>query len=278
MDMRRLIAVSLLCACATWPSAAQDNTGDAARRKTLDFILDTYVRDGLVYYRALKAERERLDGYVSSLAGVSLDNASRETQLAFWLNTYDALVLKTVVDHYPIPRRSQDYPAGSIRQIPGAFERTAHRVAKRMMTLDDIEQKVLAGFKEPRAFFAIGRGAIDSGRLRSEAFAPETLEAQLGEVAAECVSHAQCLDIDRTNNEVAVSSIFSWRAPDFVAAYAGSARGVFASRSPIERAVFAFVEPRLLATEKEFLAKNEFKVVYRPFNWELNDLTGRGGR
>jgi hypothetical protein len=36
--------------------------------------------------------------------------------------------------------------------------------------------------------------------------------------------------------------------------------------------------PKLLATEKEFLAKNTFQVVYKPFDWTLNDLTGRGGR
>ena len=46
----------------------------------------------------------------------------------------------------------------------------------------------------------------------------------------------------------------------------------------IERAVLAFVEPRLLTTEKEFVAKNTFQVAYKPFDWTLNDLTGRGGR
>jgi hypothetical protein len=53
---------------------------------------------------------------------------------------------------------------------------------------------------------------------------------------------------------------------------------MFASRSPIERALLAFVQPRLLTTEREFLAKNDFKMVYKPFDWGLNDLTGRGGR
>ena len=47
-----------------------------------------------------------------------------------------------------------------------------------------------------------------------------------------------------------------------------------AQRSPIERAIVAFVAPRLLPLEKEFLQKNEFKVTYHPFDWRLNDLTG----
>jgi hypothetical protein len=31
--------------------------------------------------------------------------ATRDEQLAFWLNAYDALVLRTVADHYPIQGR-----------------------------------------------------------------------------------------------------------------------------------------------------------------------------
>ena len=54
---------------------------------------------------------------------------SRDEQIAFWLNAYNALVLKTVIDHYPILGRSSDYPPKSIRQISGAFERLPHRVA-----------------------------------------------------------------------------------------------------------------------------------------------------
>ena len=48
--------------------------------------------------------------------------------------------------------------------------------------------------------------------------------------------------------------------------------------TPIERAILAFIEPHILTTEREFLEKNQFKVVFKPFDWSLNDLTGRGGR
>ena len=49
---------------------------------------------------------------------------SREQQMAFWLNAYNAFVLQTVIDHYPVRGKSAEYPAGSIRQIPGAFDKT----------------------------------------------------------------------------------------------------------------------------------------------------------
>jgi hypothetical protein len=72
-----------------------------------------------------------------------------------------------------------------------------------------------------------------------------------------------------------VSSIFSWRERDFASAYGDSSDPLFATRGPMERAVLAFVKPRLLTTELEFLERNEFKVEYIPFDWSLNDLTGR---
>jgi hypothetical protein len=244
----------------------------------LDAILDTYVRDGEVYYRALKQDRSRLDAFVNQLAGVSTDAMPRGEQIAFWINAYNALVLRTVIDHYPIQGRAAAYPQKSIRQIPGAFERLTHRVAGRTLTLDQIEQDVLAEFHDPRVYLALGRGAEGGGRLRSEAYAAANLDRQLVEVAAECVGRQGCIHVDRDANRASASPLFSWREKDWVAAYADRAPAIFAGRSPIERSVLAFVWPNLLTTEKELLEKNGFQLAFGTFDWRLNDLTGRGGR
>ena len=87
---------------------AQESTD---RYKALDEVLDLNVRDGLVYYRTLKAQRGRLDRHISGLAQVSISSAPREEQIAFWINAYNAIVLQTVVDHYPITQRTREYPA-----------------------------------------------------------------------------------------------------------------------------------------------------------------------
>jgi Protein of unknown function, DUF547 len=276
--MRSLRSYVFALACFTIAAPAAQESTEAVRSKTFDQILDLYVRNGDVYYRAIKSERAKLDSYVNQIAAAPVDKLPREEQIAFWLNAYNALVLRTVADHYPIQGHSPAYPAKSIRQIPGAFERLPHRVAGRTLTLDQIEQTVLSAFHDPRVYFALGRGAVGSGRLRSEAFTPARLEEQLADVAAECVTRAQCLTIDRENGKVGASSIFSWREKDFTAAYADKAPAGFAPRSPIERAVITFVLPRLLTTEKEFVAKNTFQLTYTTFDWTLNDLTGRGGR
>jgi hypothetical protein len=275
--MRLVLVICLVMALAPLPSAGQESAA-AAERKVFDSILDQYVRDGLVYYRALKAERGRLDRYVASLAEASIDAAPREERLAFWLNAYNAIVLQTVITHYPITRQSKEYPERSIRQIPGAFERLPHRVARRMLTLDQIELTMLAPFKDPRVYFGISRGAVGGGRLRSEAFTPELVDMQLAAAAGECVTRAQCVELNRAANRLTISSIFSWRSADFIAAYADAAPSRFATRSPIERAALAFVAPKLLTIEKELVDKNEFTIAFKPFDWSLNDLTGRGGR
>jgi len=269
----RLFVVAMLAVCGVTVGHGQESRSQSG----YDEILDLYVRDGEVYYRALKSDRGKLDAFVSHL-GAASDPASRDERAAFWINAYNALVLRTVIDHYPIQGRSAAYPQKSVRQVPGAFERLTHRVAGRTVTLDQIEQTILAEIGDPRIFFALGRGAEGGGRLRSEAYAASRLETQLSEAAGECVSRQQCIVIDREANTVAMSPVFSWREKEFTAVYAGRAPTMFENRSPIERAVLAFVQPKLLTTEKEFLEKNTFKMSYAPFDWKLNDLTGRGGR
>jgi hypothetical protein len=248
---------------------------EEARRQGYDQLLDTMVRDGLVYYRALKSDRSRLDAYVSSLRTASLASASANEQKAFWINAYNAIVLQTVINHYPIQQRSREYPPRSIRQIPGAFERMAHQVAGRALTLDQIEQTVLPTFSDPRMLFALGRGAMGSGRLRSEAYTGGNIERHLSEMATECVTRTQCFSTDRGANVVRFSSIFSWREKEFVAAFEQKAPAMFSTRSPVERAMLAFVGPKLLTTERDFLDKNEFRIEFIPLDWSLNDLTGR---
>jgi len=274
--MYRVVCLFLAIGLSLAAPSAQES--EAARRKNLDQVLDLYVRDGLVYYRALKAERSKFDAYIGTLASVTLDAMPRDEQIAFWLNAYNAVVLQTVIDHYPIAQRTPQYPPHSVRQIPGAFERLPHRIAGRTVTLDQIEQTILSGFHDPRLYLALGRGSIGGGRLRSEAFAAGRLDAQLQEVSDECVTRSQCVQVDREANKLTVSAIFSWREKDFVAAYADKAAEPFATRAPVERAVLAFIQPKLLMTEREFLDKNQFQMAYRPYDWSLNDLTGRGGR
>jgi hypothetical protein len=271
VGMRRALVPLLAVVLAAAVVTAQEFTpapGAELLHRPLDQILDVNVRDGLVYYRALKAERGRLDRYIASLnvPAATYDKWSKGQQMAFWVNAYNAFVLQTVVNHYPL--------TGTIKQIPGAFDRNAFHAAGRSVTLDQIEKTILPAFKEPRLYLALGRAAAGSGRLRSEAYTAERLDKQLSEIEAEFVTNRSLFRTDRAAGVVSVSPILSWREAEFVAAYADKADAAYAQRSPIERAIIAFVVPHLLPLEKDLFKKNEFRVTFLEMDWRLNDLSG----
>jgi hypothetical protein len=246
--------------------------------KPFDEILDTYVRDGYVYYNALKIERAKFDRYVASLEATPADTVNKwapSRQLAFWINTYNALVLQTVIDHYPIRGKSADFPPNSIRQVPGAFERHQFKAGGRTFTLDSLEKDVIAPFGDARAVLALGRGSVSSGRLKSEAYAADRIDQQLDEMTRELVSRFKLVKVDVPNNELSVSALFSWREAVFTSVWASRANPQYAARSPLERAVLAMIDPLLVPNEKTFLSKNQFKMTFQDFDWTLNDLAIR---
>jgi len=272
VPMRRVLLPVLAVVLASAVLVAQEFTpapGADPLHRPLDQILDVNVRDGLVYYRALKSDRGRLDRYIASLnvPAATYDKWSKGQQMAFWVNAYNAFVLQTVVNHYPL--------TGTIKQVPGAFDKNSFRAANRTVTLDQIEKTILPAFKEPRLYLALGRGAVGSGRLRSEAYTAERLDKQLQELQAEFVTNRNLFRTDRLANQVSVTPIFSWREADFVAAYADKADAVYAQRSAVEKAIIGFVMPNLLPLEKELFQKNEFRVAFLEMDWRLNDLSHR---
>src|SRR5258708_28515383 len=109
----RLAGAALLSAQQFTPAA-----GAELLHRPLDQILDVNVRDGLVYYRALKGERGRLDRYVASLNVPSsgYQGWSKAQQMAFWVNAYNAFVLDTVINHYPL------HP--TVNHVPRAVDQT----------------------------------------------------------------------------------------------------------------------------------------------------------
>ena len=179
--MKLCVSVLLIALAASGIGAQSTTPADVdALHRPYDEILDLYVRDGLVYYYALRQERGKLDAYVAALGNVTAETLKSwppDRQLAYWINAYNAFVLRTVIDAYPIRGKFPDYPPNSIRQIPGAFERRQFRAGGRMLTLDAIEKDVVGEFNDARALLALGRGAVGGPRLKSEAFTAPRLDS-----------------------------------------------------------------------------------------------------
>src|SRR5512143_2552447 len=121
--MLRFLAVAWLVAA---PALADD------LHAPLDALLQRYVDDqGQVAYRDL-AERDgaTLDGYLQSLATANPDALSEPEQIAFWVNAYNAHVLRGVLDGYSAEGFIGRKRFFSFYDFP---------LAGRTRTLDDIE-------------------------------------------------------------------------------------------------------------------------------------------
>ena len=129
-----LIRVALVFAVLISPLSrlagafAQDD-----RYSAYDQLLDTYVRDGRVYYKALRTDRARLDRFMQGLdvAPGELARWTVDERKAFWLNAYNALVLKTVIDAYPIRGNAAAYPPTASGRFPARSNGLSIRLRER---------------------------------------------------------------------------------------------------------------------------------------------------
>lgn len=227
-------------------------------------VLTAAVHDGRVDYRALQRDRSGLDAYRRELAVVSMTAigaATREQQMAFWINAYNASVLATVVDHYPLSRGSLvglAFPANSIWQVPGAFKAARHPIAGQARSLDSIEHEILRPrFRDARVHMALVCAARGCPPLRSEPFVAARLQAQLDDQSRIYLGdRVHGLAWDPTAKRVQVSSIFKWFAEDFAAG--GGVRAFIARHA---------ADPALAAAVRD----PANKLGYLGYDWTLNE-------
>lgn len=145
---------------------------------------------GIVNYTGLKADRKGLDAFVSSLSALDPElfgKWSDKEKIAFWINAYNALTLRVIIDNYPIKASffsALRFPQNSIRQIKGVWDEIQFPVMGRNMTLDNIENDTLRSqFDEPRIHMALVCAALGCPPLRNEPYIWAKLESQLDDQA-----------------------------------------------------------------------------------------------
>lgn len=244
-------------------------------------VLKTVVSDdGMVNYKALKASREKLDAFCAALEkldpGIYEDWTEKE-KIAFWLNAYNAHILQTIVNRYPIKAsllKSVVFPKNSIQQIPGVFNKVSFVIMGRKMTQDDIEHNTLRKqFNEPRVHMALVCAAKGCPSLCTEPYLGEKLEAQLHDQTKKFLSNRSKFSIDRTNATVSLSSIFKWFGDDFIKSY-GTDKA-FKGHTQKERAVLNFISAYLPERDRDELKKRKYTVSYTPYDWSLNEYRGK---
>ncbi len=238
------------------------------KHKAYEQILKAHVVDGRVDYRTLKANSQPLNRYLKNLAAVpkqQFQSSSKEQQLAFLFNLYNAATLKLIVDHYPVK---------SIKDIgswfKGPWDQPIVQLFDTTITLNNLEHDILRkDYTEPRLHLALVCAAKGCPPLRKEAYTAETLDAQLNDQARTYLASPQGLRIDRNTRTVYVSSIFKWYGKDFISIYTPGAG--FAELNKIERAIAAFCSRYVSDQNRSYLVSGGYTVKYIDYDWSLNE-------
>jgi len=153
-------------------------------------FLSDFSRDGRVDYSGVKKDLGKLSSFLleaQSVSDVDYRSWSDEQKISFWLNVYNALTVKVVVDHYPIKPTLLNrvvYPVNSIQQISDVWNIPLVFILSHKVSLNYIEHKVLrAEFNEPRIHFALVCASVGCPSLRGEPYVASKLDTQLDEQA-----------------------------------------------------------------------------------------------
>lgn len=233
-----------------------------------DNVLKTFVRNGLVDYAGLKADRKALEEYLSSLARVTEEQFQAWTeaqQLAFLCNLYNATTLQLILDHYPVK---------SIKDIgtlfKGPWDRPVVHLFGDTVTLNTLEHKILRKkYTEPRIHMALVCAAKGCAPLRREAYVAQKLDQQLDDQAKVFLGDPVKFRIDRPKRVVYLSTIFKWYGEDFIGKY--TPQNGFAGLNKTQRAVLNFCSRYRSAEDQEYLAAGGYSVRYLDYDWSLNE-------
>jgi hypothetical protein len=176
-------------------------------------IHDDQLAMNLVRYSSVSgADFTLLENYLRAMGATDPRNYGRSEQLAYWINLYNAVTVKVVLDH---PEES------SIRDMGGGFFSRGPwgdkliTVAGEELTLDDIEHRILRPiWKDRRIHFALNCASKGCPELAATAYTANNLEAMLNTAEASYVRSARGVMFD-ANEELVLSSIFDWYAGDF---------------------------------------------------------------
>lgn len=226
--------------CVLGTTIAQDT---AAFFNKADTFFKTHVRGGKVDYAAIKSDQSDLQELLTMAEGISVTPQTAAEYQSFWINGYNLLVIKSVVENHPLK---------SPLDVGGFFDKTKHSIGGTEITLNDIENKLLRGNfpKEPRFHFVLVCAGLGCPPIINQAYLPSTLESQLEVQTKKALNDPQFIRVNK--NKVKISQIFEWYKGDF---------------TQDGKSLVDFIN--LYKNDK--LAEKS-KVSYYPYDWTLNEI------
>lgn len=217
-----------------------------------DELVKTHVKsNGMVDYKGFIRDKTKLEHYLRLISANAPDRKtwSKNEQLAYWINAYNAFTVKLIVDHYPVKSIRDLGPELKIPLIKDVWHYKFFKIGGVESSLDEIEHSILRKeFEEPRIHFAINCASVSCPPLLDEAFFPEKLETQLSKVTTAFIN-------DPIRNKIApdqaqLSSIFSWF------------KGDFTKKGTLIDYINRYAKVKL---------KSDAKISYLDYNWNLNE-------
>ena len=243
-------------------------TYDAQLKKHVKWLPDG--KQSRVNYKGLAAERAEFVKTLDTLSAVTpaqFATFSKEQQMAFLINAYNAFTIELILSKYPDVKSIKDL--GSTFSSP--WKKSFFKLLGEERNLDWIEHDKLrptgknivnGGYQDPRIHVAIVCASIGCPALPPEAFTAAKLDAQLESGMVKFVG-------DKTRNRYAdgklqVSSIFKWFKDDFEKGYKGFGKveDVFAK--------YADTLSNDSAIQGQIRAKT-VSISYLDYDWSLND-------
>lgn len=167
---------------------------------------------GRIDFDGMRADRRDLDTFVAWIAQNDPRTQpalfpSRAEQIAFYLNSYNALAMYNVLHAGVLPVDTAKF-----------FYFRALRVGGRWISLYDYENDVIRPLGDERVHFALNCMVRACPRLPQEPFAAATLDRQLDAAAREFFAKPLHVEFDASARQVRFSQILEFYTDDFLKA------------------------------------------------------------
>jgi len=203
---------------ARW-TANDPNSRATVNHNVWDAFTFQYVTRGsngvalVNYENVIARDKASLDAYLVSLAGTPVSSLNRQEQFAYWLNLYNALTVKVVLDHFPVRSiRDIDISPGLFSNGPWGAKLIS--IEGEQVSLDDIEHRILRPiWRDPRIHYGVNCASIGCPDLPVGAFTATNVDQKLNKAAADFINHSRGVQVQ--GNRMFVSSIYDWFKSDF---------------------------------------------------------------
>lgn len=142
---------------------------------------------------------------------VSIEQLTRNEQLAYWFNLHNAIVLAEVADLYPITRLE---PLFDEDDSDAFYQQQEFDMSGTMITLKDIQDHVVENWDDPRVIYGFYMGAIGTPNIQSKVYTADTVYDQLNKNAIDFVNSVRGTQIWK-KKELRVATYYQRMAKKF---------------------------------------------------------------